>query len=264
MIINMIRGIFCARKFSVFHPHTSFDHRSYALPALRLATTDFPIFPLGRTASCEAVHHSGFVGVLPPYNLPLGNFSSIAFYKLDVNCIMSADKSLIDSFLGFGMNDSRNLTDNGMVGGDDARQVREMDSTADEARFRRPSDPKSPASADSMKYGSTPSGVGGILENSMDQQLHSKPDTFSGSDYSRSPKRFHQNADSNEGFTNDSFTLGALSRFNTDDESKTNGRFTQGGVMESGSYLIHEPEDGGNHAVPRGQLSSKVCLLLLA
>lgn len=174
---------------------------------------------------------------------------------------MNAEKNLIDSFLGFGMNDSRNLAENGVVGGDDSRQTRELDSIADDARFRRPSDPKSPASADSMKYGSTPTGVNGILDNSMDQQIHAKADNYSGSDYSRSPKRFHQNTDSNEGFSSDSFTLGALSRFNTDDESKSNGRFAQGGVMESGGYLIHEPEDAGNHAVPRGQLSSKVCRL---
>lgn len=154
---------------------------------------------------------------------------------------MNAEKNLIDSFLGFGIKDSMNLNENPAGCNDEGRHDREIESNIDDARFRRPSDPKSPAAADALKYGSAPSGVGGILENSLDQ-LNTNP--------TRSPQRY---SEANDGFTGDSFTLGSLSRFNGEGENQGgSGRYPTGGAIESGSYLIHEPEDA------RGHLSSKV------
>lgn len=157
---------------------------------------------------------------------------------------MNSEQNLIDSFLGFGIESSGGLAEMNSTGNDGRLE------NGEDTRFRRPSDPKSPVSADSSKFVSPPTGVGGILEASLDQQLNSN----STSEYDHSPQRY---AEQKEAFTNDTFTLGAISRFNNDEDNQSSGRFASGGTIEGASYVIHEPSDVAGLA-PLGQLSSKV------
>ena len=170
---------------------------------------------------------------------------------------MDHEKSLIDSFLSFNVSNQKSVDGNndGRIDGETREET---------PSYRRLSDP--PSTNDSLLFGNVPTtGVGGTRPSSTslgggEKQLGQR-DIYSANEFNRSPARFKPNSDHQPAeFSSDSFALGAISRYTTDEES-TSARFPNVAPIETNnSYIIREPED--NSILGRKNLSSKVMFCL--
>lgn len=174
---------------------------------------------------------------------------------------MNSEKSLIDSFLAFNVNNpkmSKSGDDSTLC--DDTRT--DGENGEESPTYRRLSDP--PTTNDSLMFGTVPTGVGGsralsgVNITNPEQQLTSQSDIFNPSEYARTPPGFNVNSNKSEEFNSDSFALGAMARFNEEEGQNSAGRgFPNIAPIETGSYIIREPEDP-NRPLGRTTLSSKV------
>lgn len=173
---------------------------------------------------------------------------------------MNSEKSLIDSFLAFNVSNpkmSKSGDDSTLC--DDTRT--DGENGEESPSYRRLSDP--PSTNDSLMFGTVPTGVGGSrplsgVNITNSEPLSSQSDIFNPSEYARTPPGFNVNSNKSDEFNSDTFALGAMARFNNEEEGQnSSGRFPNIAPIETSSYIIREPEDP-NRPLGRTTLSSKV------